>query len=112
MKLFTLLFLVFTFSSAAFAESNKCQAKAEKVILNKGKLNKESIKLLLTKPWEPLDPQWEGYDIAIEVKTHRMGTFTQVCRIAMKKSNCSYDNYYSCAATEEDLDNPEQPNDM
>lgn len=111
MKFLGLLIFVFMSSTAVFAREHKCQAKAVQVILSKRVNYGEINTFLSATELTSKDPNWVGYDIAIQVKT-RNGIFNQVCRIVMKKSNCSYDNTYGCAATEEDLNNPEQPNNM
>lgn len=112
MKFLGLLIFVFMSSTAVFAREHKCQAKAVKVILSKGVKYGDINTFLSATEWTSKDPNWVGFDVYIQVNTSNNKTFNQVCRIAMKKSNCSYDNTYGCEATEEDLNNPEQPNYM
>ncbi len=88
--------------SALAQDSKRCMAKAENVILNKGQYRGETTTLRWTSPSGEND-KYEAYDVYVTVDA-RKGSFDQVCRIIMKKSNCSYDNTYGCASRVEELD--------
>ena len=94
--------LIASFGSYA-AGSMKCIEKAEEVILKKGKSRGETTTLRGINLMGSND-KYEGYDVFVTVTTRRGMSFNQVCRIILKKSNCSYDNTYGCAATVEELD--------
>lgn len=90
-------------SLTAFAQdSQKCMDKAGKVILKKGQSRGETATLRWITPIGETD-KYEGYNVFVTVNGRNV-SYDQVCRIIMKKSNCSYDNTYGCASTLEELD--------
>lgn len=99
--------LIFALSSyAAFSQSSpQCMEKAEKVIIKKGQHRGETATLR----WTTLigeNERYVGYNVYVTVNARNM-SFDQVCRIIMKKSNCSYDKTYGCASSVEELDSEE-----
>lgn len=102
MKNIICLIIALTSFTTFAQDSQKCMEKAEKVILKKGQYRGETATLRWTSPIGE-NEKYVGYDVYVTVNARNV-SFNQVCRIIMKKSNCSYDNTYGCASSVEELD--------
>ena len=102
MKNVICLMIALTSFTAFAQDSQRCMAKAEKVILKKGNSRGETTTLRWTSLMGEND-KYIGYDVYVTVNARNV-SFDQVCRIIMKKSNCSYDNTYGCASSALELD--------
>lgn len=108
----SLLILTFPFiSSVSSADVDlsktkkmKCQEKAVRVILSKGVGRGDITTLKDVKAYssdEMADKKYEAFDIFVNVKTTSGVSYDQVCRIILKKSNCSYNKTFGCASNTE-----------
>lgn len=107
-KLLGAIFVVF-FNLPTFAQSvyglSQCANKAAEVITTKGNYRKEKTTVIKIAPTLSKNPHYEGFHVFVNVQPAYQASFKQVCKIYLRKSNCSYEGYLACSSSLDELKN-------
>lgn len=93
----------FDWETAPALLSQKCMAKAMKVIEKKGTYRSEKTEVISISS-KSIEAGYEQYYVGARVTPRNSSPYKQICGIIFKTSNCSYDQTFACASSVEELE--------